>query len=257
MIREYTLRTDDTVNWATITREGVYIEVPHGDDESIVQDKIDYALMSAALENFKDVSFRDDVYVGGGIVRQDYSLGTAEGAATLGELQTEFPNYADFDRNPLSIVGKYDGYREPYQNPSISWYDFGLRPSEALQLSFGTSYPHSNLKEWYGLKFDLTTREVLLKIVVTDYEGDMPDLPTGNTFYAITHFQDGTSSEWVDAYVQATPKRIREFCADKGLAYPLPENTHKECDVVWCWGFVFNKDTLEYGAVKGYARYNQ
>lgn len=256
MIREYTLRTDDTVNWATITREGVYIEVPHGDDESIVQDKIDNALMSAALENVIESQVRDDVYVSGEIVRQDYSIGTAEGAAILGELQTEFPDYAVFDRNDLNIIGKYDGYREPYQNPSISWYDFDVRPSEALQLSFGTSYPQSNLKEWYGLKFDLTTREVLLKIVITDFEGDTPDLPTGDTFYAVTHSQDGTSSEWVDAYVQATPKRIREFCTDNGLSYPLPPSTHTECDVVWCWGFVFNKQTMEYGAVKAYARYN-
>ena len=256
MIRSYEIRTDGSDNYATITRDGVYIEVPRNGDETIVQDKIDHAIMSAALQNFKESQVRDDVYVGGEIVRKDYSLGTAEGAEILEDLKTEFPDYADFDRSDLNIIGKYDGYRAPYQNPSISWYDFGVRPSEALQLSFGTSYLQSNLKDWYGLKFDLATRDVLLKIVTTDFEGDTPDLPTGDTFYAVTHSQDGTSSEWVDAYVQATPKRIREFCADKGLSYPLPPSTHTECDVVWCWGFVFNKQTMEYGAVKAYARYN-
>ena len=71
-----------------------------------------------------------------------------------------------------------------------------------------------------------------------------------------SHNQDGTESEWVDFYAYATPKLIREFCAEKGLSYPLPPTTHTDCDVVWCWGFVFNKNTLEYGPVKAYARYN-
>ena len=171
-------------------------------------------------------------------------------------MQTAFPNYANFDRTNANLVGKYDGYREPYQNASISWYDVGLMPSEELQLSFNTNYLNSNMLSWYGLKFDLVTKNVFLKVVVKDYTGQKPDLPVGDNFYAMTHSEDGTLSNLVDVYVYATPKRIREFCADKGLTYPLSENTHKECDVVWCWGFVFNKNTLEYGPVKAYARYN-
>jgi len=230
--------------------------VPHHSDEIAVQDKIENQLVRIALSNFKESQVRDDVYVSGSIVRQDHTLDTPEGAEILAELKEAFPDYANYERSNLNIVGKYDGYREPYQNPSISWYDFGLKPSEQLLLAYGTSYQQSNLRDWYGLKFDLVIKDVLLKVVIREYDGEAPELPKGDTFYAVTHSQDGTVSDWVDAYIQASPRRMREFCANKGLDYPLPPTTHTDCDVVWCWGFVFNKNTLEYGPVKGYARYN-
>lgn len=256
MIRDYELKTDGFER-ACLTRGEFTIEVPHSGNEAEVQNYLDRELTNIALNNFKRCQVRDDVYMNQTLVRQDYTLGTPEGAEILAELKEAFPNYANYERSNLNIVGKYDGYREPYQNPSISWYDFEKLPTESLQLAFSTSYATDNLKEWYGLKFDLVTKDVLLKVVVSEYEGDTPDLPFGESFYAITHSQDGSSSEWIDAYVFATPRSIRHFCENKGLEYPLPPTTHTDCDVVWCWGFVFNKDTLEYGAVKGYARYNQ
>lgn len=261
MNREYTLRTDGESQFACLTRGDINIEVPATGNETDIQEQIDLTMLLHAMEKFHPSQARDDVYTNQVIVRQDHSMGTPEAELLVRELEEHFPDYADFTRSSYNIVGRYNGYREPYQNDSISWYDFQALPSEQLQLAFNTSYPNSNLKNWYGLKFDLITKKVMLKIVIKEYDDDVPELPYCslgiNPFYAITHYEDGTSSDWVDAYVYATPKRIREFCADKGLVYPLPENTHKECDVVWCWGFVFNKDTLEYGAVKGYARYNQ
>ena len=257
MIRQFENRIDGADTYATYTKNEVYIEVLLGDSEE-TSNKIDHALLLGAISKVKTNEIRDDVYVNQERVRQDFSISTTEGTAILQELEQEFLDYANYSRSSSNLVGKYDGYREPYQNPSISWYDFGVKPSASLQLSFNTSYSDSNLKSWYGLKFDLTTREVLFKAVVLNYEGSKPDLPFGDVFYAITHSQNSANTaQWVDAYVHATPKRIREFCITKGLSYPLPPTTHTECDVVWCWGFVFNKDTLEYGPVKAYARYNQ
>jgi len=257
MIRQFETRTDGDETYAFYSNEEVYIEVPLTSDEETA-DKIDQAILLGAIKEIKTDVVRDDVYVDRELVRQDFSLSTTEGAAILQELQTEFPDYAEYDRSPSNIIGKYDGYREPYKNASISWYNFGIKPSESLQLAFNASYSDSNLANWYGLKFDLTTREVLFKAVILNYEGSKPELPVGYVFYAVTHSQDSVvTNQWVDAYVQATPKRIREFCTAKGLAYPLLPTTHLECDVVWIWGFVFNKDTLAYGPVKAYARYNQ
>lgn len=195
---------------------------------------------------------RDDMYVNGEIVRRDYTFGTAEGKALLEELRAEFPEYGPFGRSRFNMIGRFDGYRLPYTNPSISWYDYDAYPSEALQLAFGTSYQQARLKNWYGLKFDLVTKTVQLKVVVNDYDGEKPELPEGSTFFAITHAQDGTSSDYIDAYVQAAPAVIQKFCGDKGLLYPT---TPDDCDEIIFWGFVFNKTTLEYGPVKGYARY--
>ena len=67
---------------------------------------------------------RDDIYVNGEIVRRDYTLGTLEGLALLKELRAKFPEYRPFGRSRFNMVGKYDGYREPYVNTSISWYDY-------------------------------------------------------------------------------------------------------------------------------------
>lgn len=257
MIRQFETITRGSETYATYTREDLYIEAPLQSTEEQTSDKIDDSLLHSALLNIINGAVRDDVYVNTSLVRQDYSISTSEGATVLQTLKDAFPNYINYDRSSYNMVGSYSAYREPYQNSSISWYDFGAKPSESLQLSFNASYPISNLKNWYGLKFDLTTREVLFKAVVLEYEGNKPELPVSDAFYAITHSQNSTDiGEWIDAYVFATPKRIREFCSAKGLGYPLPANTHTECDVVWIWGFVFNKDTLAYGPVKAYARYN-
>ena len=261
MSRVYTTRTDGDDSYICYRKDNRYFEIPLVTDEEEIQDKLDSALVLSVLSNYKLQQCHDDVYVNQDVVRQDYTLETEEGALILEELKQEFPNYANYERSEYNVVGKYDGYREPYQNSSISFYDFGVLPSESLQLSFNTSYLASNLKHWYGLKFDLVSKEVLLKAVIIDYDGNKPALPKEDirykTFYAITHAQDGTVADWIDAYVFATPRRIKDFCAAQGLDYPLFGNTHTECDVVWCWGFVFHKDTLEYGAVKAYARYNQ
>lgn len=200
--------------------------------------------------------FRDDVYVNGSIVRQDFAIGTSEGRAVLDELKTEFPEYGPFGLSRLNMVGRFDGYRLPYVNPSISWYDLERYPSEALQLAFGTSYRQANLKNWYGMKFDLVTKTPQLKVVINEYDGGKPELPVDNAFFAITHAQDGTSADYIDSYVKASPATIQAFCTAKGLQYPLPPTTHDDCDAVIIWGFVFNKTTLEYGPVKGYARYH-
>lgn len=199
---------------------------------------------------------RDDVYVNGEIVRRDYMFGTLEGGVVLDELKAEFSEYGPFGRSRFNLVGRFDGYRLPYTNPSISWYDYDAYPSEALQLAFGTSYQQAKLKNWYGLKFDLVTKTAQLKVVVNEYDGEKPELPVDSAFFAITHAQDGTSSDYIDAYVQASPAVIQEFCATKGLQYPLLPTTPDDCDEVIFWGFVFNRTTLEYVLVKGYARYN-
>ena len=258
MNREYTTRTDDTGSYVVYSKGDMTIELPTETYGDHIQDALDSVLFKAASMKFNYNRVRDDVYVNQELVRQDYSINTANGAEILKELIDAFPNYIDYQNSELNIIGKYDGYREPYQNPSISWYDCsGDKVSDEVQNRFNTSYELPVLKGWYGLKFDLVTEEVLFKPVLLKYSGNTPDLPVAETFYAVTHKQDGSMSDWVDAYVYATPRRIREFCAEKGLAYPLGATTHLECDVVWCWGFVFHKDTLEYGAVKAYARNKQ
>lgn len=260
--REYTTKVnelDPSEQYACLVRDGVYIEVPKGaQDEEQLQLDLDNALLQAAINNFYvGLQCRDDVYCDKQIVRKDYCTGQPEAQPLIDKLQEAFPDRENWNRHVYNVVGEYTAYREPYKNNGISFYNFGEKPSEALLLEFGTSYMMTNLLDWYGLKFDLETEEIILKVVFSEYDGDTPELPYNpKNFFAHTHYKDGTMDDWVDYYAYATPKLIRNFCEEKGLSYPLPADIHKDCDVVWCWGFVFNRKTLEYGPVKAYARYN-
>lgn len=258
MSRQYETVTIDDHQCATFSKNGIEFEIPFLENEQAMQDKIDQVLITSSMNTFGSVALRDDVYVNQQIVRQDYSINTTEGAEILLELSSRFPEYSELNRSETNVVGAYEGYRQPYTNPSISWYAFGYKPSEALQASYSASYLDSNLRDWYGLKFDLTTEDVLFKAVINEYDGNTPELPNNiGVFYGITHSQDGSMSDWIDSYIYASPKSVWEFCSANNLDYPLPPTTHTDCDVVWLWGFVFNKNTLEYGPVKAYARYNQ
>lgn len=259
--REYTNRSeelDPSATYACITRGDTYIEVPKGAlSEEDIQLGLDDALLQNALSNFRVQQCRDDVYCNKEIVRQDYSTGLSEAQSLIQDLQENFPDYDNWLRHEYNVVGSYTAYREPYSNSGVSFYNFGVKPSEELLLNFSASYLMDNLKSWYGLKFDFETKDVMLKVVFNNYDGDTPELPYNpKNFFAHTHYKDGTMDDWVDYYAYATPKLIRNFCEDADLSYPLPADIHTDCDVVWCWGFVFNRKTLEYGPVKAYARYN-
>jgi hypothetical protein len=199
---------------------------------------------------------RDDIYVDKQIVRQDYPMKSSEGEVLCSKVKSAYPDHSlPFSR--YNIIGAYDGYREPYENSSISFYDMFSKPPFSLIEKYGVSQTTTNLKAWYGLKFDLTKDEVLFKCVVRNVDGDKPELPKGiDQFFATTHSPDKSMSDWVDYYVAgADPEKIKAFCEAKGLKYPFPDDlSQRDVENIVCFGFVFNKATLEYGVVKGYAK---
>ena len=67
----------------------------------------------------------------------------------------------------------------------------------------------SIMKAWYGLKFDLTTLEVLLKVVTKSVDFSTPQLPDAYTFFATTYTNYGEVSDWADAYVVCNPLVMR------------------------------------------------
>ena len=159
----YTTRIDpdDGLEYACYTEGDNYYEVLKIAEESELDLllKIDAALLLTEMNKLRITQIRDDVYVNAGtLVRQDYTIGQSQGAALVNQLQSAFPDHANWNRSILNIVGSYGAYREPYTNNSISWYDFGTTPSTELCTSYGvtkTADNSSNFKEWYGLKFDL------------------------------------------------------------------------------------------------------
>ena len=214
-------------------------------------------LMSVFVQNCMSANafLRDDVFVDQAVVRQDFLVASQNGTSLMSQIKDAYPDYA-LPSGPYNLIGSYDGYREVYQNPSISWYNMGSKTPSDLQESYGVSQPTENLQGWYGLKFDLTQNHVMLKCVIKKVDFATPDLPKGDmSFYATTHMPDKTMSDWVDYYVSAEPADIKTFCTAKRLAYPLTAEVEaNQTKVKWCWAFVFNKETLEYGVVKGYVR---
>lgn len=261
----YTTRIDpdDNLEYACYTEGDNYYEVLKIAEESELDLllKIDAALLLTEMNKLRITQMRDDVYVNAGtLVRQDYTIGQSQGAALVNQLQSAFPDHANWNRSILNIVGSYGAYREPYTNNSISWYDFGTTPSTELCTSYGvtkTADNSSNFKEWYGLKFDLTTNEVWFKCVRIDLPDiTMPALPVGpSPFFATTHKIDGTTTDFVDAYVYCTTELMKDFCETHSLNYPMTDAINSSADTIWIWGIVFNKHTQAYTSVKGYARY--
>lgn len=192
------------------------------------------------------------VYVNKEFVRSDYTIGLDEGQAQLNQLKAAFPDYINYDRSEFNIVGSFEAYREPYSNPSISFYDYGVKPSADLLSDHGVTIAPSIMKTWYGLKFDLTTLEVLLKVVSESVDFATPELPDAYTFFATTHSKNGEVSDWVDAYPVCLPLAMRKFCVRKGLSYPLPQAAEDKTSGPLVFGVVFNRVTQAYGVVKAY-----
>lgn len=259
MNMDYQIRTDGEERYATFSRRNVYFEVPifDTDVEQDIQDRLDAAALSVLLTNIKRTCINDAVYSKGVVVRNDYSICLPEGQALLSQLDQAFPGHMVWERNDLNLIGSYHGYRPPYENESISWYDFEAYPSEDLLAQYGAQGLYPSFKNWYGMKFDLVTGKILLKLVVDDIDIPKPDLPKGSKFYAVTHGVGGFVAEWVDCYVYATSDRMKAWCLDKSVDYALPDEVEDDGCYVWVWGVVFNKDTLEIGSVKAYARYDR
>ena len=206
---------------------------------------------------WQNIDGRDVMYVDKIIARKDYHVNSTEGKDLFAKIKSAYPDYSGLPFSHANLVGGYDGYREPYENSSVSFYLMHTKPSATIREKYGVLEATENLQPWYGLKFDLTKNEVIFKCVIKKIDCNKPELPEGDSqFFATTHTPDKSMSDWVDYYVSGVePEKIKAFCNAKGLKYPFPDDLSKtDLKNIWCWGFVFNKSSLEYGAVKGYVR---
>lgn len=196
----------------------------------------------------------DVVYMDGAVGREDYTVHMAPAQEMIAELEARWPEY-NYRQNATNVIGRFDPYREPYVNSSISWYNMEM-PSDVLG-EFNVPADGYSFFPWYGLKFDLVTGSVLLKLVVDDGsigEADRPELPSGFKFFAVLADSTGSIDPMVDCYTFASPYAMKQYCETVGAAYPFPdEQSEQAC---WIWGIVYNSQTQEVAHVKGYARYD-
>lgn len=189
--------------------------------------------------------FKETLWSDKKIYREAISIITKTGSEILKILKDNFPNCEAGD-DPLECIGYTpENVRPPYSNPTISWYAW-KRPSDDILIEYGVSdYVPYNV---YGKKFDLTTGEVMLKVMHNSAEAAPPDLPVGwLNGYGRLYYQNKTKDENVDYYFAGPQQQMIDFCERNNIQYPAP----LDLDVVG-WGIVYNINTLEIVMVKAY-----
>ena len=200
---------------------------------------------------------QDKVFVDGQVVREDASLFYPQAHGYLATLVDAFPNsFVDYGGRESNVLGAYDAYREPYQNPSISWYEFTIPPAAVTsRYQIDLAAYGDSVLPWYGLKHDLVTKAILMKLVLQKLHFPAPALPCGERFFAVTHDESGAMHPLVDAYIVTTADFMREYCEQHGLLFPLHDDAVAE--LITMWGVVFNSDTMELTTVKAYYEYGE
>ena len=255
---------------------GVVSEVYVFEDETINNDKANKLQARAAFENYitnlqitKPLeNITDKVWMNGSLARTDYSITSTDGQRIKGILDTNFSgrNYARDNRN---LVSEFTPNREPYENNSVSWYDMQAIP-DSLKTQYSVNY--NEYTDWYGMKFDLTTNRILLKVVIELddpvaqelIEKARPNFPTQErevwnktlqiNYIALIHEPDGTVTNQVDFFLNCSDIRIKEFCDANSLTFPYDYSDKSLRDRIWTWGIVFNRTTGAPIHVKAYER---
>ena len=210
-----------------------------------------------------NTNFKDDIYMDGSLARSDYTVGTTQGQAIVSKLQadwaSEVPNYS---AHAINLVAEFTPDRLPYTNNSISWYNFE-EPSSAIKTTYSLSY--SKYCNWYGLKFDKTTKEVMAKIVlpndefVSKYGEPSISLPAwlkkeNGRFFAKLHKKDGSVDDYYDIYIHAPVSLFKEWTDANSLTFPYNTSSINLKDNILCWGITVKGSTNEIKHIKAYSR---
>ncbi len=258
--------------------DGSIIEIPSrlNEDQTINHWECEQALVhvherdiliKATIDNFRSIdatNIIDRTYMNGTQIRTDYSVATLNGQAIVEKLKETWPDeVASYDNNGMNLVAEYTPTRPPYNNnPNISFYSMDPASPELLE-SFGAHY--NEYVEWYGLKFDTVTNDVILKAVIPLFEMErvypqtynliMDLLPSKHyTFFARIHDKDGNVNDNVDVYFQGPVDSIKQWCTSYGHTFPFDINDQNIIKKLFIWGCVYNTTSGELTHVKAYTR---
>ena len=254
--------TDTEVGYAEVQHTGeatdeAYQETLREHFEDIKAEKIYYENIQPDFTR----NFRDEVYMNGEVKRTDYSCDRPEALTEVNRLVAAFPEYTveQLTSEAQNVIGRYGAYRPPYNDNSISFYDFTTPTAQTLAAYGCTADTYGDdLLNWHGIKHDLTNLTKTAKFVFTQVHGSYlsntpSSLPTNRQiFYARIHNADGTIEPWVDVYIVSTINYMRDWCTEHGLTFPLPDDVTQQ---PWCFSVVFNEQTGQLANVKAYIRH--
>jgi hypothetical protein len=126
-------------------------------------------------------------------------------------------------------------------------------PPAALLGYYGAS-GYRTYMNCYGLKFDLVSQDIMLKVVLGAdcfIDQPLPPLPRGAKFYARIHRSDGSVAPEVDCYVLSDRDVMQAYCQAVGHPWPYADET---ADGIWLYGVTFNIKTGQIEVVKAYER---
>jgi hypothetical protein len=204
-------------------------------------------------------SVRDDVYMAGSIARKDYSIDTDEGSALVDELEAGWDGFIpDFRRDNKNLVSEFTPMRLPYINNSISYYDM-QEPTSELKTYF--NLPYNICLPFHGLKFDKTTSDVVIKVMLSPSEmySYHPDLcktidkiipSVGSHFFGVIYNSSGEMSPLVDVYFTVSYDIGSRWCTSIGSAIPYTDESLN--DKLSFWAGVYNTDIEKMTHVKAY-----
>lgn len=219
-----------------------------------------YKLLTLLQENV-DKGTRDDVYMAGSRVRQDWSIDTDEGSTIVDKLEADWEDYvSDYKSTDSNLVSEFEPVRVPYKNPSISFYEMG-EPSDTIKSNFGIDYEKT--MPWYGLKFDKVTKEVVMKVVLQKEEmqeshsevtNEIEQLiPVyGNHFFAVIYNSSKEMNPNIDVYFKLNYADGSQWCKDMDMAIPYTDESLNS-NLLY-WGAVYNTEMKKITHVKAYIR---
>jgi len=198
---------------------------------------------------------RDEVTIGDLMYRRDYPIRTPEGVALYNQLIEAFPEEAtggEINISPLESIGLNNGgLREPYTNDTLSWYGYGAIPEhirseynipedESTQQSDGT-------RVWYGKKYDLVTKEVMIKAAVK-IDGSFPVPPkmlkAQVTFLGKLYKKNGLDPN-IDFYlINPAYADLNYFCGKYNLRHNVSAEEYNNDLNKFCFSVIYNMDDL-------------
>ncbi len=221
----------------------------------------------------------DEIYVNKICAKKDYTMGCVgeeeeEINALIAKINEKFSNQPNFKSSPYNILGTYrDNHtlRPPYTTyNTVTFYEMYYKKADFNQLLTTFKVPdHSySYRFWYGLKYDLDNSKRFLKIVIKDTKETSnyqecpnsfiprPSLPPAeDVYFAKMYTEEGVEADEYDVFFTTTPTIMKKHCEKHSLDFPLPDN--KINDYVWCFGIVYDKNTLAVKQVKGYVKIPQ
>lgn len=207
-----------------------------------------------------------DMWVYGKVQREERVISHPIGQECLKVLYEHWPDVEDYELDIKNYVGFYDAYREPYSSKGVSWYKFN-HPKAGIMEKFGLKPIHFTdgwgdaANGWYGLKFDLETKEYTLKLPMAynDFtRGMTPDsmhaddwFKYGRMFFSRTFKLGGERDPRIDYYYTCNYRSFARHCELIGLDMPVSEEIGKDFKL---WSTVFNYETRKYEVSKAYEK---